>query len=212
MKPIPFLSLLLLALPLLWGACTHAPQTVTYVLPNPALPTTHVDNGPGSGVSSDSRVGPEVQIDDIQLAHYLNQGGFVIKNSKFEITVTKQNRWGEPLKSGIQRYLNRAFSQPSEPPSTPPNTPVVVHLNLVFDAFESIGFETAVASGAWTLSFDDLHTSPITQNFHYEVHLSTPSYSGIVEADAHILDALAKDIRRQLQSDEAMSNLRSVGK
>ena len=185
MKPLLPLTIVLSSILLFFTSCTTtAPETVTYVLPNPPI-----KNGTsGAAIAS-------ITVRDIDLAEYINQGGFVMKNSSVEITITKQNRWGESLEKGIERYLNRLLKQQT---STAPSSTDTYDLEITFDAFESENFDHAVATGSWSI-YPSQESSPTAiRSFHITQPITSHDYAGLVNAYSKILDHLAEEIQSEL--------------
>ncbi len=177
---------------LMLAACSHSPvASVSYVLPNPSSPLGAVNE-------VDSLV-----VQDVHLADYLNQGGFVIKNGEVEITVTQQHRWGESLDKGIKRYLNRKFAGKAFvfPIDSKEDGPALhCNINLTFDAFEANTFDTVAASGFWEISKSDSAIPWMSAPFEIQTPIHPQTYSGIVMAFASLLDQLALDVEEQLDS------------
>jgi uncharacterized protein len=179
MKPIMTFFPLIAACVL--SSCSHAPEVSTYVLPNPP-----------AGKAASSADVTVIALRDIQLADYINQGGLVLRTGQYQVTTTRQNRWAEPLKNGLSRYLGRAFGHAVHAPQHPGS---VLKLDLTVDAFEALGFERAILSGAWVLVCGETHAVLKSSPFHYETELTLQGYDGIVKGFAELLDRLVKDIR-----------------
>jgi uncharacterized lipoprotein YmbA len=165
------------------SSCSHAPQVSTYVLPNPPAGT--------GALSADATA---IVVRDMQLADYINQGGLVLRIGHYQVTTTRQNRWAEPLRNGLSRYLGRAFGHAAQSPQHPGS---VLKLDLTVDAFEALGFERAILSGAWVLVSGETNVVVKSSHFHYETDLTLQSYEGIVKGYAELLDRLVEDIRNE---------------
>ncbi|MDT8309851.1 MAG: ABC-type transport auxiliary lipoprotein family protein [Methylophaga sp.] len=135
-----------------------------------------------------------LQIRNIQLADFLNDGGLVLQLDDITLNQAKNHLWADNLHQQINRALQDRLNQQQQVFTVVgPQTDADLQLSLVIDAFHGRHDGLALTSGQW-----QLHTAEgervLLQNFHLQTELREPGYPALVRALGVNLDALAASL------------------
>jgi uncharacterized lipoprotein YmbA len=181
---------MMLGLACLLSACSSAPLTHYYRLPDVPLASA------SAAVNVDR---PAVLL-QIQLADFLSGGGIAYQQGEVGLTLAQQNLWAERLQEGVKRVLLARLQQ-YQPDKlwlgSAPNTRIHT-LSLELNQFNGRDDGKALLGGRWTLR--DAEQKLLQQApFYLEIPQEGAGYEALVLALSKGLDQLsqsmAKDVR-----------------
>lgn len=139
-----------------------------------------------------------LQISEVQLADFLDDGGLVLQLDDITLNQAKNHVWAEDLRQQINRGLrDRLNHRQQRFVVVGPHTTAELRLSLTIDAFHARHDGLALTSGQWQLinaQGDILNL----RNFELQTELSEPGYPALVRALGENLDDLAAALVRVL--------------
>lgn len=139
-----------------------------------------------------------LQIGEIQLADFLNDGGLVLQLDDITLNQAKNHEWAEDLRQQINRGLRDRLNQRQQPfVIVGPQTTAELRLSLTIDAFHGRHDGLALTSGQWQLINAQGDMIDL-QNFELQTELSRSGYPALVRALGKNLDDLASLLAREL--------------
>lgn len=132
-----------------------------------------------------------LQINDVQLADFLNNSGLVLQLNDITLNQAKNHVWAEDLSQQISRGLRERLNQAQQSfIVVGQQTPAELRLSLTIDAFHGRHDGLAITSGRWQLRNNQGEIVSL-QNFDLQTELSTSGYPALVRALGKNLDELA---------------------
>jgi len=179
MKFKPYFALLLLVF--LAGCAKQTVENHRYFLPE-------ADTIQGESSEPSSRL---LQISEVQLADFLDDGGLVLQLDEITLNQAKNHLWAADLSQQINRGLRNRLNQRQQTFTiVGPQTAGDLRLSLTIDAFHGRHDGLALMSGQWQLQ--DIKGQIISlKNFDLQTELAASGYPALVRALGNNLDDLA---------------------
>lgn len=139
-----------------------------------------------------------LQISNVQLADFLNDGGLVLQLDDITVNQAKNHLWADDLRQQINRGLRDRLNQLQQKFTVVgPQTAADLRLMLVINAFHGRHDGLAVTSGQWQLQNNNGDIVGL-QNFQLQTELREPGYPALVRALGVTLDDLAASLAKVL--------------
>lgn len=186
MKLKPFFALLLLLI--LTGCANQPVENHRYFLPD----TDAIQQ-------QSSQTSPRLlQISEVQLADFLDDGGLVLQLDDITLNQAKNHLWAADLHQQINRGLRNRLNQRQQAFTVVgPQTAGDLRLSLTIDAFHGRHDGLALMSGQWQLQ--DMQGQIISlKNFDLQTELAASGYPALVRALGNNLDYLAAALTETL--------------
>ena len=139
-----------------------------------------------------------LQINDVQLADFLDEDGLVLQLDDITLNQAKNHLWAEDLSRQINRGLRARLSQKQQKFTiVGPRTAADLQLSVEIHAFHGRYDGLALTSGQWQLQNGRGQIQHVNR-FALETKLSEPGYPALVRALSQNLDKLAVLIAEDL--------------
>jgi len=170
------------------------PETQYFVLTPNTLTTSTATS---KALQNDSK--NVVVIKSINLAEFLDQSGIVLQKNAHQIEVAHYNRWGEPLKYNLHRYILETLTTQLPQLSLLSENKInsdLAHqkLEITVNQFNGTIDGLALLSGHWRLKQSDAKTYMLNNSFSYQTTLENPGYPELVKQLANLLDQLCNEL------------------
>ena len=180
------------------------PETQYFVLTPNALTASTTTS---KALQNDSK--NVVVIESINLAEFLDQPGIVLQTDTHQIEVAHYNRWGEPLKRSLHRYiletLTTQLTQHSLMSSDEFSSDLIHHeLEITVNQFNGTTDGKALLSGHWMLKQADTKKHIFHNAFSYQVTLVSSGYPDLVNQLAELLEQLCREISEAINDLEPL--------
>ena len=182
------------------GALALAPSACS-TSPNPTLYTiAPVDPAGGADAATPGKVPAIVVLQPIALARYLERQQIVRSSENYQLNVTTNDWWGEPLGAMINRVLVQELSQRlpkttilSESGAVSGNADATVALNILRLDQDASGSVILQAQASVTSHAKDGESpvAPLLQSFRFSVTPSGPDVKSEVAAISNAVGQLA---------------------
>ncbi len=139
-----------------------------------------------------------LQISEVQLADFLDDGGLVLQLDDITLNQAKNHLWAADLSQQINRGLRNRLNQRQQTFTVVgPQTAGDLRLSLTVDAFHGRHDGLALMSGQWQLQ--DIKGDIISlKNFDLQTELAASGYPALVRALGNNLDDLAAALTEML--------------
>jgi uncharacterized lipoprotein YmbA len=176
--------------------CSSAPKPeIQHFLLTPNIQATNTDK-PNSLQNGLKNI---MVLDSINLAEFLDQSGIVLQKNAHQIEVAHYNRWGEPLKHNLHRYILETLTTQLPQLSLLSENKInsgLAHqkLEITFNQFNGTIDGLALLSGHWMLKQSDAKTYMLNNSFSYQTTLENSGYPELVKQLANLLDQLCNEL------------------
>ena len=193
MKSARAFAVLPLLLPLVLAACAGAPPPTLYVLESPAAPLA---KAPAKAAPDGAAQRLVVALGPVTVPDYLDRTDIVRRTTGNQLAFDTDERWAEPLRSGLQRLLTAALADRLGPgywvtAGSGRAARVDIEVPVDIEAFEENAEGQAVLTATW-----EVRTAARTTRERTAYHRAVAS--GRAEDRVRALSADATDLAADL--------------
>jgi uncharacterized lipoprotein YmbA len=184
-------TILLVALFSLWGCSSATVTPTSYYLLRPDIPA----------VSRTLEPSTDYVLGTVSIATYIDQPGLVLETNSGEIHAARQHQWAEPLRASLRRFLASEISSAAgQDILMDTNVDGAVRIDIAIDQLHGTADGEARLMAYWRLQTEGGEDT----FFQYAATrpLRTDGYAALAQAEKALLQSLAVDIARSLESGE----------
>lgn len=168
---------------------------------SPTAPTLHLLQADTSvPVVAPTQAPARVGLGAIEVAPYLDQAGIVVETEPGQVYVAKQHLWAEPLRSGVRAALRNSLSRAAG--TDVPTNPAMAwetEVQVSVDRLHGTMTGDAILDARYRIIRPAGEPAAAEYRFSRSSALSAEGYGALVEAEARLLDELARAIADSLR-------------
>ena len=171
------------------AACSSTPIEVPsqYLLRSSATISTSVDSAK-----------PVYDLDNVEVAPYLDQPGLVLETANGEIHTARQHKWAEPLRLSLQRFMAAEIGAELDAPVSVRSGDInATRIAVSIDQLHGTRSGNARLVAFWKSTGPDGQL--LSGQFSQEKALPRDGYAALVQAQQSLLQQLARNIGAALK-------------